>query len=205
MSGVGSRETGLDSFRLETGWSRVRALPRPISQVGWSAETTLSVCWHAVVLYAAASLLSLRLSLSLSCSLSPDYSPHISGCLGLSQAVNLKRVWLAQLSCLPVLQYCNKLLCINFYHLMTERDCSGEHNPHSPVVPAHGRPLTMKLTTHLSQPARQRKCPDRTYIDQNNHRLKSSASRAQILAVYESQILCTAATSGQLQLSPLCI
>ena len=26
----------------ETGWSRVRALPRPISQVGWSAETTLS-------------------------------------------------------------------------------------------------------------------------------------------------------------------
>ena len=45
MSGVGSCETGLDSlFRLETGWSRVRALPRPISQVGWSAETTLSVC-----------------------------------------------------------------------------------------------------------------------------------------------------------------
>ena len=45
MSGVGSRETGLDRpFRLETGWSRVRALPRPISQVGWSAETTLSVC-----------------------------------------------------------------------------------------------------------------------------------------------------------------
>ena len=44
MSGVGSRETGLDSFRLETGWSRVRALPRPISQVGWSAETTLSIC-----------------------------------------------------------------------------------------------------------------------------------------------------------------
>ena len=37
FSGLSSQE----NYRLETGWSRVRALPRPISQVGWSAETTL--------------------------------------------------------------------------------------------------------------------------------------------------------------------
>ena len=49
MSGVGSRETGLDSLFASNpvgpGFKPClgQALPLPISQVGWSAETTLSV------------------------------------------------------------------------------------------------------------------------------------------------------------------
>ena len=47
MSGVGSRETGLDSLFASEPVGPGFEPPRPISQAGWSAETTLSVCQQA--------------------------------------------------------------------------------------------------------------------------------------------------------------